>query len=307
MRWQEHYAYHVIVSATSLNDVESVWVHVYSVRRFNGRLNMTIPVICPSCGNYCNAEMLFANGHGTCSSCGVIFENLTHSPKNDCNDSTYHVMRGDREFGPNSFQKLQLAVSKGYISRSDLVRRDGSKHWISAERIDGLFPRVNDDPVKASQPDKAGTLKVPCGGCGVELEIASEEAAWNKERGRSSFCPICILLSQKTVKRKLMFEQVKLLALVAGIPFVSAAIVIAYQLNAPPPPVQNSIPLNEPPNPYAGMTNDEIVKEAERIGDWKTWESTPTEADKAYTRKLEKMIEMENRRFEMERRSYRRR
>lgn len=39
-----------------------------------------------------------------------------------------------------------------------------------------------------------------------------------------------------------------------------------------------------------GLTNDEIVKEAEKRGDWKTWESTPTEADKAYSRELERKL-----------------
>ena len=54
-------------------------------------------------------------------------------------DTAWYVKRNGKEYGPCTFHKLQLAVSKGYLSPSDLVRDNGSNQWYSASKVNGLF------------------------------------------------------------------------------------------------------------------------------------------------------------------------
>ncbi|MDA0836022.1 MAG: GYF domain-containing protein [Planctomycetota bacterium] len=93
--------------------------HTYTVSDdLSGRF-----VYCPQCGS----ELTILRGPG--SSSPIDVNALSH----------WHVRRGDAEHGPHPFEKLQLAVARGFLDPGDLIRREGDHRWVKAESITGLF------------------------------------------------------------------------------------------------------------------------------------------------------------------------
>ncbi len=58
--------------------------------------------------------------------------------------SKWLLSRDGKTFGPMTSSELRKACEVGKILRSDLVCRDGSDRWVSAESVRGLFPETRD-------------------------------------------------------------------------------------------------------------------------------------------------------------------
>ena len=58
--------------------------------------------------------------------------------------SQWLLSRDGKTFGPMTSSELRKACEAGKILRSDLVCRDGSDRWVSAESVRGLFPETPD-------------------------------------------------------------------------------------------------------------------------------------------------------------------
>jgi GYF domain 2 len=61
-------------------------------------------------------------------------------------DDNWFVAKGDRQFGPITFDQLRSYAQDGLVARSDLLKRPGSPTWTRAQDVGGLFPRPSPHP-----------------------------------------------------------------------------------------------------------------------------------------------------------------
>src|SRR5688500_8184254 len=84
----------------------------------------------------------------------------------------WYCKAADRELGPFSLRQLQALSEAGRLFPDTQVREKGSDEWISAARLDELFPSLSPEPVGAAAapaparaaqpaaPSKSGAMKV---------------------------------------------------------------------------------------------------------------------------------------------------
>lgn len=69
--------------------------------------------------------------------------------------STWYYARNGQSVGPISNEKLTELAATGQITPDDLVCRFGTKDWVQARNVDGLFARPQSPPVDPLPPRRA--------------------------------------------------------------------------------------------------------------------------------------------------------
>ncbi|GIW81919.1 MAG: hypothetical protein KatS3mg105_3726 [Gemmatales bacterium] len=105
-------------------------------------------VTCP----HCQTMSLTTGDCSECPSCGKAFSAIPTSPR-------WFYVRDKKKQGPVSEFELKKLAAEGRLTATDMVLREGTTRWQSADSIDGLFPAAGSfagDKVSSSQ-----TVSVP--------------------------------------------------------------------------------------------------------------------------------------------------
>jgi ferredoxin len=69
----------------------------------------------------------------------------------------WYYARGDRRVGPLTSEQLRALAADGTLSPADMVTREGSRKWVPAAQVKGLFPEATPavptaTPLPAAEP-----------------------------------------------------------------------------------------------------------------------------------------------------------
>jgi ferredoxin len=182
-----------------------------------------------------------AAGWHTCPHCKVMFVPQGNSKTcpacgQSLKEPRWYWARGEKRLGPAPVEQLRALVAAGLLSRTDRVRRSGTREWVAAGDVAEVFPRATPPPLPTTKtapcepaPVNAGpasrheTLSeshvvpdapncVQCGMCSYNcpMGIDVRAHAWRGKSIHDSHCLTCGECVQRCPRGVLRFERIAL-------------------------------------------------------------------------------------------------
>jgi len=85
---------------------------------------------------------------------GEIMYKINTESIGDVKKYIYHYRKGDREYGPYTYEDILELIKKGEIGPDDYIFKFGNKKFIKASEMDGLFDWSKKEEKNKEKPEE---------------------------------------------------------------------------------------------------------------------------------------------------------